>query len=195
MAMPSPASTRSNPRLDIEVATTRFPGSFPALFRKRAAASRIPSPLIIFPDAETNNARSASPSNATPNAAFSAGTRACIFSRCSEPHPALIFLPSGAFPIATTSQPRERNNSGPSRYAAPFAQSRTIRKPFRFAPSSTRLRRKSRYSACSDSSATSGAPAGLAAACKNPAICASISSSTASGNFIPACENSFTPLS
>src|SRR5712692_182157 len=114
----SRASTRSRPRLDMEVATTRSPLSLFWDLRKRAAARRTPSPLTIFPVSQTKSARSASPSKATPRCAFSATTRFCKPSRCSEPQPALMLRPSGETPMAITSAPSERNNSGPSLNAA-----------------------------------------------------------------------------
>src|SRR2546429_1517636 len=55
------ARMRSSPRLDMEVATTRWPVSLFCDFKKRAAARSTPSPLTTFPVSQTNRARSASP--------------------------------------------------------------------------------------------------------------------------------------
>ena len=56
-------------------------------------------------------------------------TAACSAPRLVEPQPSLMLMPSGSTPIAITSAPASASSRGASAYAAPCAQSTTIRQP------------------------------------------------------------------
>ena len=87
----------------------------------------IASPFTGRPAASTARQRSASPSNAMPQAAPGSRTAAATASRCVEPTPALMLRPSGATPMKSTETPSRANSAGAAAYAAPLAQSTTDR--------------------------------------------------------------------
>jgi hypothetical protein len=75
--------------------------------------------------------RSASPSSAMPRFAPVRFTSACNVCGCVAPTPSLMLKPSGLAPMDTTSAPSSWNTHGAIWYAAPCAESTTMRMPFK----------------------------------------------------------------
>ena len=191
------------------VVTTVFPASRPWPARARASTARIWSPSITAPSALTARHRSASPSCAMPASAPCLVTSARSTSRWVDPQPSLMFSPSGSAPIAITLAPACCSICGANSAAAPCAQSTTTVSPASGAPGSPSWPATAGTDAGSEDSRcrvyrSRSAPASLTR--PNPAgsslarrggmpMCASISSSTASGSLKPPWPNSLIPLS
>ena len=156
-----------------------------------AHAARTWSPSITRPSASANRARSASPSWAIPASAPFSFTAAATTSGWSAPQPSLMFLPSGRSNIGRTSAPSLRRTSGAARYAAPFAQSTTIRIPARGAWTAavTCVRYRSRPSGTSPTVPRLRSPG------PSRRYSASISSSVSSGSLKPEAPKNLMPLS
>src|SRR5210317_1439032 len=86
---------------------------------------------MILPVSSHKIILSASPSRAIPKCALYFLTARLILYGYVEPQRSLIFSPFGLTPIDITFAPNDFKSTGPALYPAPFAQSKTIRIPFR----------------------------------------------------------------
>ena len=115
--------------LESTVATKAPPRSLPSACIRAAHTAMIRSPSNSSPVSSTIKQRSASPSNATPKSKSPLRTRSLSCSKCVEPHPSLMFSPSGSRNRISQLHSTCRSSRPIVVEDAPFAQSTATRRP------------------------------------------------------------------